>query len=113
MIMSGLRTGTFAALLTVLVAVPSVGAQQLDDPAQQTPPPATPPQTTGQKVAAAEEPAKPTRSFFPALFHNLGDDIKHIPRKNTLYWLGAGTVASLVIHPADDYMNDHLSTSDT
>jgi membrane-associated phospholipid phosphatase len=112
MITSGLRTAAVAALLSV-VAAPSIGAQQLDVALQQTPPPATPPPTTGQKVAAAEEPAKPTRSFFPALFHNLGDDVKHIPRKNTLYWLAAGTAASLAIHPADDWVNDHLSTSDT
>lgn len=72
-----------------------------------------PPQGQGQKVAAAEEPAKPTRSFFPALFHNLGDDIKHIPRKNSVYWLAAGTAASLAVHPADDYINNHLSTSDS
>ena len=112
--MSALRTGVFAALLIVLAAVPSVGAQQLDDPTQQqTSPSATTPQTAGQQVAAAEEPVKPTRSFIPALVHNLGDDIKHIPRRNTLYWLGAGTVASLAIHPADDYLNNHLSTSDT
>ena len=81
-------------------------------PAAQAPS-APPPQGQGQKVAAGEEPAKPTRSFFPALFHNLGDDIKHIPRRNSMYWLAAGTAASLAIHPADDYLNNHLSTSDT
>ena len=82
-------------------------------PAAQAPSTPPPPQGQGQKVAAGEEPAKPTRSFFPALFHNLGDDIKHIPRKNSVYWLAAGTAASLAIHPADDYLNNHLSTSDT
>lgn len=80
-------------------------------PSAQTP--STPPQGQGQKVAQGEEPAKPTRSFVPALFHNLGDDIKHIPRRNTVYWLVAGTAASLAIHPADHYLNDHLSSSDT
>jgi membrane-associated phospholipid phosphatase len=80
---------------------------------QQSQPPSNPPQGQAGKVAQAEEPAKPTRSFIPALFHNLGDDIKHIPRKNTLYWLGAGAAGALIIHPADDYINDHLSTSDT
>ena len=72
-----------------------------------------PQEGTGQKVAAAEEPAKPARRFVPALFHNLGDDIKHIPRKNTLYWLAWGTAASLAIHPADDWVNNHLSTSES
>ena len=91
-------------VLAVTLIAPSVSAQTPSTP---------PPQGQGQKVAAAEEPAKPTRSFIPALFHNLGDDIKHIPRKNTVYWLAAGTVASLAVHPADDYLNNHLSTSDT
>jgi len=72
-----------------------------------------PQEGTGQKVAAAEEPAKPARRFIPALFHNLGDDFKHIPRKNTLYWLAWGTAASLAIHPADDWVNNHLSTSES
>jgi len=96
--------------------VPSgIRAQQLDSPAgHETEKPAAPPQAgTGQKVAAAEEPSKPTRSFLPALLYNLGDDVKHIPRKNTLYWLAWGTGVSLAIHPADDYLNNHLSTSDT
>ncbi len=90
-------------------------AQQVAELSAQTPASTSPaPQEgTGQKVAAAEEPAKPTRKFIPALFHNLGDDIKHIPRKNTLYWLAAGTGASLAIHPADDWVNNHLSTSET
>jgi hypothetical protein len=68
---------------------------------------------SGQKVAQGEEPAKPTRSFFPALMHNLGDDIKHIPRRNTLYWLAAGTAFGLAIHPADDNLNTRLGGSST
>src|SRR5947207_1259377 len=103
-----------AVVIAIGLAGPRVAAAQAADTrVQQTQPPANPPQGQGQKVAAAEEPAKPTRSFIPALFHNLGDDIKHIPRKNTLYWLGAGTVASLAIHPADDNINDRMSNSDS
>jgi membrane-associated phospholipid phosphatase len=105
----------WATVLAAALILPAAAtAQQRDDrQPQQTQTPSTPPQGTGQKVAAAEEPAKPTRSFFPALFHNLGDDVKHIPRRNTLYWLGAGAAASLIIHPADDYINNRLSTSDS
>ena len=36
----------------------------------------------------ASEP-KPTRNFPSALVHNLGDDFKHMPRRNSCYWLGA------------------------
>lgn len=119
MINSGARTALVAVFFSTLSVFPArVTAQQLDAPAyaideiaQDTQPSSTPPQGAGQKVAEAEEPAKPTRSFIPALFHNLGDDIKHIPRKNSIYWLAAGTAASLAVHPADDYLNNHLSTS--
>ncbi len=130
MIRSGFRTAMAAAFLFILLAAPArVGAQQLDstqlhefdlvqlqpvdNSVLQTQTPATPPQGTGQKVAEGEEPTKPTRSFIPALFHNMGDDLKHIPRRNTVYWLAAGTAASLAVHPADQYLNDHLSTSDS
>jgi membrane-associated phospholipid phosphatase len=112
MFISRPRTPIVLCLLIVMLAGP-VAAQAAADPERQSQPPATPPQTPGQKVAAAEEPAKPTRSFFPSLFHNLGDDVKHIPRKNTLYWLAAGAATSLAIHPADDNLNDRFSNSDS
>jgi membrane-associated phospholipid phosphatase len=99
------------ALLTFVSA--PVGAQQVEELNAQVAAAPAPQEGKGQKVAAGEEPAKPTRKFIPALFHNLGDDVKHIPRKNTLYWLAWGTAASLAIHPADDWVNNRLSTSDT
>jgi len=107
------RSSTVFALFLLLI--PSSSSAQdfgvLFD--QQTQTPATPPPGSGQKVSEGEEAAKPTRRFLPALIHDLGDDIKHIPRRNTLYWLAWGTGVSLAIHPADDYLNNHLSTSDT
>jgi len=115
------RVQLVACLLLIFTIIPvGAHAQQLgdNDPAlpelsfQDPQTPTGPAQGTGQKVAAAEEPTKPTRSFIPALFHNMGDDIKHIPRRNSVYWLAAGTAASLAIHPADDYLNNHLSTSE-
>jgi len=109
------RNSTVVVFICLLAVPCTVRAQQLDSvvdrDTRQTS--ALPQEGTGQKVAAAEEPSKPTRSFIPALFHNLGDDVKHIPRRNTLYWLAWGTGVSLAIHPADDYLNNHLSTSDT
>jgi membrane-associated phospholipid phosphatase len=109
------RSSTAIAVVCLLALPSGIRAQQLDSRAgQKTEKTAASLQEgTGQKVAAAEEPTKPTRSFIPALLYNLGDDIKHIPRRNTLYWLAWGTGASLAIHPADDYLNNHLSTSDT
>jgi len=102
------------SLALISISIPA-GAQQIEELSAQTQTstPSTPQEGTGQKVAAGEEPAKPTRKFIPALFHNLGDDVKHIPRKNTIYWLAWGTAASLAIHPADDWVNNHLSTSES
>jgi len=62
----------------------------------------TPPQD------AAPEPTKPTRGFFSALGHNLVDDVKHLPRRNSIYWLVGGGAAALAVHPADLSINRHL-----
>src|SRR6185369_7243941 len=59
-------------------------------------------------AAAGEASTKPTRGFFGSLAHNLGDDLKHIPRKNSVYWLGAGALAATAVHPADHRLNAHL-----
>jgi membrane-associated phospholipid phosphatase len=100
----------FLLTATTFTAIPDcLFAQQSTDPAQTQP---TPQDGTGQKVAEGEEPAKPTRSFFPALAHNLVDDVKHIPRKNSLYWLAGGTALTLAVHPLDDEINDRISTSE-
>jgi membrane-associated phospholipid phosphatase len=95
MIRSGARkTIGVTVLAGLLITQVGVSAQQ----------PATgaPPADSGQKTAAAEDQTKPTRRFFPALFHNLADDVKHIPRKNSLYWLAAGSGLALAVHPKDD-----------
>src|ERR1041385_1780533 len=52
--------------------------------------------------------SKPSRGFVSALFHNLGDDIKHTPRRNSVYVLAAGAIASFAAHPADHLVNRHL-----
>jgi membrane-associated phospholipid phosphatase len=56
----------------------------------------------------APEPTKPTRGFVSALVQNLGDDIKHLPRRNSLYFLLGGGAAALAVHPADESINRHL-----
>ena len=78
----------------------------------QTAPPPTP-AGQGQQVAAGEAQTKPTRAFFSSLFHNLGDDLKHIPRRNSLYWLAAGSALALAVHPQDDEINERMAHSDT
>jgi hypothetical protein len=89
-------------LLLVLWLAPVAAAQDA------TPPPSSPPNQ--EPVQAA--PESPQRSFVSSLVHHLGDDLKHIPRRNSLYWLAAGTAGALAIHPLDDDINDQLVGSD-
>jgi membrane-associated phospholipid phosphatase len=88
---------------------PAARAPGAQDPAAQTPPTQDP----GQKPPAAvgEEGAKPTRRFLPALFHNLGEDVKHLPRRNTAYFLVGGGALALAVHPSDNKINRRLEGS--
>jgi len=70
------------------------------DQEQHTPPPDT--------AAAGEEGAKPTRGFFSSLGHGLVDDVKHMPRRNTVYWLAGGIGLAAAVHPLDSGFNQHL-----
>lgn len=96
------RAAVVAAVFVSLL-VPSAAR------AQGTPPPSQ--GGGGQKTAQGEEGAKQTKRFFPALFHNLGEDLRHIPRKNSIYWLAAGSALALAVHPADKEINERLSGS--
>ena len=64
-----------------------------------------------QPQKGSPETTKPSRGFISTLFHSLGDDVKHIPRRNSVYWLAAGAGMALAIHPADDYINEHMRGS--
>jgi len=72
---------------------------------QQKPPDQKPP------AAVGEVGKKPTRGFTKALVYNIGDDLKHMPRMNSVYWLGGFGVGALAIHPEDGKINRHLATS--
>jgi membrane-associated phospholipid phosphatase len=111
------------AILAVAVAVlcipamPAAAQTATDEPlvaqaaqTAQTSPEQKPP------AAVGEEGKKPTRGFASALGHNLVDDVKHIPRRNSLYWLGGGTALAFAVHPEDGKINRRLlgnSTADT
>ena len=90
-------------LLLLIWLVPAAAAQD------ETPPPSPPPPKQ-EPVKAA--PASSQRNFVSSLVHNLGDDLKHIPRRNSLYWLADGTAGALAIHPLDDNINERLVGSD-
>jgi hypothetical protein len=64
-----------AVLVVWLSAIPLASAQTAD------PPPSTPP-TPQEPVQVA--PESPQRGFVSSLFHQLGNDLKHIPRRNSL-----------------------------
>src|ERR1700704_2228948 len=72
--------------------------------------PSKPPDDTQKPPAAVGEAAagKPTRGFVSALGHNLVDDVKHIPRRNSVYWLAGGAAAALAVHPLDKKINARL-----
>jgi membrane-associated phospholipid phosphatase len=57
------------------------------------------------------EPTKRTRGFFSALYHNVVDDVKHLPRRNSLYFLAGGGALALAVHPIDHSLNAHLEGS--
>src|SRR5882672_8025065 len=80
------------------------GAQDTTKPVDPTPPD----QSQGPPAAVGEQGAKPTRGFFSALGHNLADDVKHIPRRNSAYWMAGGAALAFAVHPADRTLNAHL-----
>jgi hypothetical protein len=95
-----IAAGSFAvapAARAQTVAPGETDAQNAAQDADQKPP-----------AAVGEEGTKPTRGFFSALGHNLVDDVKHIPRRNTVYWLAGGGALALAIHPEDGKINRHL-----
>jgi hypothetical protein len=121
-------TVAFAAALLVTTAEPARAAEREQAPIVSAPAPTvpveiatpdqaptTPPKPDPPATAPAQDPAatplKRTQSFGSALWHNLGDDLKHMPRRNTLYFLAGGGALALAAHPADNKVNRHLMGS--
>ena len=97
-----MRSSTVATLLLVLsstVVCAQEAAQLPQDPAQKPP------------AAVGEESKKPTRGFLSSLGHNLKDDVKHLPRKNSAYFLAGGGALALLVHPNDNKINRRLEGS--
>jgi PAP2 superfamily protein len=94
-----MRNSTLVLAVVIFLSSSGAFAQEAapnpQDPAQKPP-------------AAVGEATKPTRGFFSALGHNLKDDVKHLPRKNSLYFLLGGSAAALAIHPEDNKINRRL-----
>ena len=117
--------GIAAALLAGLLAVSAATAQAQDElqspqppaagdqPAQKPPEVQTPPAGQNPPAAVGEAGHKETRNFFSALGHNLGDDVKHMPRLNTVYWLAGGGALALAVHQKDSTINAHFVNDTT
>ena len=67
-----------------------------------------PPEADSARVA---DPADARPRFFRDMFKGMGESIRHIPRKNSLYWLGAGAGLALAVHAEDHEINDKLKGS--
>ena len=98
-----MRSSTVATLLLVLLPTGAFAQEAAQQPAQD--PAQKPP------AAVGEEGKKPTRGFFSSLGHNLGDDVKHMPRMNSLYFLAGGGALALLVHPNDNKINRKLEGS--
>jgi len=112
-----LRQRLMVTLLTVLVPTVVLAQDPQSSPDDQKPA-ATQQESTQKKedqppAAVGEAQTKPTRGFFSALFHNLGDDVKHMPRMNSVYWLAGGAALAAIVHPEDHSINAHLVNNST
>ena len=103
-----MNSRTLILVLFALVPALSATAQTPDDPTSPAASNAPTDQAQPPPAAVGQDLAKPTRGFASALGHNLVDDVKHIPRRNSLYWLGGGVGLALAVHPIDKKLNAHL-----
>src|SRR5262245_54388866 len=74
--------------------------------------PKEPPPTPPPASSAPEEVVAEARSFVSILAHNLADDVKHLPRRNSLYFAAGGGALAWAVHPYDAKLNRHFRGSD-
>jgi membrane-associated phospholipid phosphatase len=53
----------------------------------------------------AGPPPTPRHTGVRALFKDLGSDVRHLPSKENLFWVGVGGGLALIAHPFDDNAN--------
>lgn len=59
----------------------------------------------------AGPPPTPRHTGIKAMFKDLGQDVKHLPSKENLFWTAIGGGLALAVHPADDNVNQSLVNS--
>jgi PAP2 superfamily len=73
---------------------------------------ATPSVDDDQVVQKPKGPAPtPRHTGIKALFKDLGQDFRHLPSRENLFWAGVGGGLALAVHPADDNVNRSLVNS--
>ncbi|HEX5215579.1 MAG TPA: phosphatase PAP2 family protein [Vicinamibacterales bacterium] len=65
-------------------------------------------QVAGAQVITqpAGPPPTPRHTGVKAMFKDLVDDVKHLPSKENLFWVGVGTGLAAAVHPIDDNVNE-------
>src|SRR5260370_25855980 len=64
---------------------------------------------SGQVVGQpAGPPPTPRHTGTTAMVKGLVTDVKNLPSRENLFWVGVGAGLSLAVHPADDSVNQHL-----
>jgi membrane-associated phospholipid phosphatase len=58
-------------------------------------------------------PPTPRHTGIKAMIKGLGTDVKHLPSRQNLFWLGVGSGLALAAHPFDDNVNHTLVDSST
>jgi membrane-associated phospholipid phosphatase len=60
----------------------------------------------------AGPPPTPRHTGVKAMIKDLVSDVKHLPSKENLFWVGVGGGLALAVHPVDDNVNRSLVGSD-
>ncbi len=95
-------------LLIISVCTVCLGVQVCAQDAAPSSEPALPPlygQVVGQP---AGPPPTPRHTGIKAMVKGLVTDVKNLPSRENLFWVGVGSGLSLAVHPADDSANQHL-----
>src|SRR5262245_10550159 len=111
--MSGLIRYAFIVWVLLSCAPRTLSAQETALGSRLQPPdfaagPADPGQVIGQP--AGPKPT-PRHTGIKAMIKDLGDDVKHLPSKQNLFWVGVGGGLALAAHPFDDNLNRSLVNS--
>src|SRR5262249_53343749 len=112
--MSGLhqRVSIFAVVLLWSVSSPA-WAQTMLGGNVQPPDFAALAADAGQVITKPAPPKEtPRHTGIKAMIKDLGDDVKHLPSKENLFWAGLGGGLALAAHPFDDNVNRSLVNSD-